>query len=107
MRETTRNEAFHRQLKAFYRNVMVQSARNATVVAAIATLSQLIAGGMARAATSTKVSQSDLLRIAASVLDSQMPSFEPRLDVTVSRTHVSVAQQADLPPGVKRPRRNR
>ena len=85
---------------------MVQSARNATVVASIATLSQLIAGGMASAATTTKMSQSDLLRIVASVLDMHAPSFEPRLNVTVSRTHVSVAQQVDLPPGVKKLRRN-
>ena len=33
---TTRNEAFHRQLKSFFRNIMHQSARNARIVCDIA-----------------------------------------------------------------------
>ena len=86
---------------------MFQWARNATVVAAIGTWSQLIAGGMARAATTTEVSQADLLRTAASVLDTQTPSFKPQLNIEVSRTHVGDLQQADFPPGAKRRRTTR
>eukprot|EP00973_Karenia_brevis_P040920 5662360-Karenia_brevis.AAC.1 len=39
---TTKNEAFHAQLKSYFRNVMIQTRRNAKAVCQIATLAKLI-----------------------------------------------------------------
>jgi hypothetical protein len=47
---TTRNEAFHAELKAFFRNIVKQTKRNAEHVASVVTLVKLVAGGMQRCA---------------------------------------------------------
>ena len=41
---TTQNEAFNTQLKSYFRNVMVQTCRNAKVVCQIATMGKLTGG---------------------------------------------------------------
>ena len=64
---TTRNEAFHRQLKSYFRNVMRQTRRNAQVVCEIATLGKAIAGKMDKAEVIHDLEEHDLLRFALSV----------------------------------------
>eukprot|EP00959_Pyramimonas_sp_CCMP1952_P164178 3432485-Pyramimonas_sp.AAC.1 len=41
---TTRNEAFHMQFKCFFRNVFIQTERNARAVRSICTFAELLAG---------------------------------------------------------------
>ena len=58
---TTHNEAYHKELKAFFRNVMKQSAAHARMIADVATIVKLIALMMQKAEVSREHRQVDLL----------------------------------------------
>jgi hypothetical protein len=62
---TTRNEAFHKQLVSFFRNVMLQSSRNLTNISAVATLAKLVAAFTSHIDTSIVVDEHEMLRAAA------------------------------------------
>ena len=100
---TTRNEAFHRQLKAFYRNVMHQTARHARCIANVATLAKLFAGYLRHSGKNLtrSIAECDLLRMVADHLLTETPiSFDPLLSIkTVENTKVDVSV---LPPKAKR-----
>ena len=60
---TTHNEAYHLELKAFFRNVMSQSARHARMIARIATVAKLVASAMQRADLTRQHRQVVLLKM--------------------------------------------
>ena len=77
---TTRNEAFHKQLKSFYRNVMFQTHRNALRVADIATLAKLFAGFLLHnhEKLANTVEEHSLLERLANILIAEAPTkFAP------------------------------
>ena len=51
---TTRNEAFHRELKGFFANVRCVRIRRAQLIGEIVTLAKLVAGAMVRTRTTSK-----------------------------------------------------
>ena len=104
MKGTTRNEALHAQVKGYDRNVMLQAARRARVVADAATLSKLIVGQMAKTQTTTTGTESRHLRYFENLLRQQPGELTPRLNHRATGVHVSRAAAAALPPGAKRQR---
>ncbi len=102
---TTRHEAFHLQLKAFFRNVMFQTKRNATVVAQVATLSKLIAACIRKADLIANHFEFECLRLASVVLFSSTQPWVPKFNHgTTSDPSVDTAL---LPPTASRPGRKR
>lgn len=67
---TTHNEAYHLELKAFFRNVMRQSRQHARMVCAIATVAKLVAGYLGGAETVVEVNQVNALTAFADILRS-------------------------------------
>ena len=59
---TTHNEAFHRELKSFYRNVMTQSKSHAILVAKVVTFAKLVSSVMQRGEYTTGMRQVELLK---------------------------------------------
>ena len=104
---TTRNEAFHRQLKSFYRNVMVQTRRHAMMVGDIATLVKLFAGFVHKCHDSLvhKFEEHELLRrIAEQLLAVPEVRFDPPMNHKVeANVHVD---ESTLPMNAKRLRKN-
>ena len=101
---TTRNEAFHNQLKAYYRNVMLQTGRNATLVASIVTAAKLVSGTL-RVGHEVTVSHAEnqLLQAATSAFVSAGVTFRPKLHLrTVGNPDVD---EAVLPAGARRLRK--
>jgi hypothetical protein len=76
---TTRNEAFHKQLKSFFRNVIFQTGRHAEGVAAVATMAKLVSGAMECDPTK-KHAEQDLLTMASTFLRANPMCVVPRLD---------------------------
>ena len=103
---TTRNEAFHLQLKAFYRNVMHQTARHARCVANVATLVKLLAGYFCQSQNNLvqSIPEKDLLRMIAEYLLTDTPiSSSTMLSVeAVQNPKVDVSK---LPPNAKKLRK--
>jgi hypothetical protein len=104
---TTRNEAFHRQLRSFFRNIIYQSGRNAHMVASIATVAKLLAGYMDRPETTVDIDEAALLKTVASNLADSPATFSPLLDmIRPTRVHVDADAQESLPLNAKRIRKN-
>ena len=82
---TTRNEAFHEQLEAFWRNVVQQTGRNVHVVAGVATLAKLLAGQLQAKNYTIGHREHELLRTASAILMTEPLRFEPLFN------HVTVA----------------
>ena len=80
---TTRNEAFHNQLKAFFRNVMHQTGRNAGNVCRVVTLSKLLAGAVGRSQLTRKVRETMRMSVASAMLRKSEYTFSPPLDIVV------------------------
>ena len=102
---TTRNEAFHYQFKCFFRNVFLQTARNAKVVCGIVTLAKLLAGWMRRTGTSTQLGEHELLLRATDLLMANPLTISPLLDLSTILN--PVIDLDALPPNAKRLRRVR
>ena len=103
---TTRNEAFHKQLKTFYRNVMHQLRRHALCVAAVATFAKLFAGFLQRHQefqTSSNREHTLLEQLAAFLLAESPIKFEPRMRFNVIAD--PVIDQSSLPKNAKRKRK--
>ena len=98
---TTRNEAFHMQLKSFWRNVMWQTSRNAKVVASLVTFAKLMVGQIQSTCYTTNKPEHELLRRAAAILMSDPLTFEPLMDLSAVPT--PKADLASLPPNAKVP----
>ena len=76
---TTNAEAFHSQLKPFFRNVMIQTRRNATVVCMVATLAKLVVGTLTTVPIITERAEHELLRDAANFFMESPLVFTPRV----------------------------
>jgi hypothetical protein len=76
---TTRNEAYHKELLAFYRNVFQQTERHARDVAMVATSTKLLAGYLAKCELTAAHRQEVLLRTASSLLSSSDHACFPQL----------------------------
>jgi len=100
---TTKNEATHAQLKAFWRNVFHQTSRHASIISAVATLAKLLASFMSETKSISRVQECTRLRQIAQMLLQQPLNFLP----VVNRRAVipQVPALAALPPGVKVPRK--
>jgi hypothetical protein len=59
---TTHNEAYHLELKSFFRNVMHQTKEHAQLICKVATLSKLIALVMSKAELSVEMRQADSIK---------------------------------------------
>jgi hypothetical protein len=82
---TTRNEAWHLGLKAFYRNVMYQTGRNAQIVAKVATLMKLVVSKIQRDTPSANLREHELLRVAVATITGSSGSISPALACTTVR----------------------
>ena len=103
---TTQNEAFHLQLKSFFRNITQQSGRNAQVVAGVATLAKLVAGHMSRAQVVREIREKDLIACVSTMLDATPPQIRPTLAHKGAQySRVSTRQQTALPPNAKKSRK--
>ena len=78
---TTQNEAFHQKLKGFFRNVMIQTRRNAKAICQVTTLAKLIGGSLAKSEMITSREEHELLRTASSFLWESPLRFRPFLDL--------------------------
>ena len=67
---TTHNEAFHLELKAFFRNVMHQTSEHAVMICKIVTLVKLIYSVMSTSCCLTQQDQSSRLRAFMKTLQS-------------------------------------
>ena len=77
---TTRNEAFHMQLKAFFRNVFIQTERNARAVSSVCTFAKLLAGWARKSLPLTERHQErELLHAALCALTQHPPKIAPKL----------------------------
>ena len=102
---TTQNEAFHSQLKSFFRNIMFQTRRNAHVIFQIVTFAKLLAGATSKASTMQEKEKHELLRAASKFLWDGPLRFTPRLDFkTELNEHVD---EDNLPQSAKRIKRKR
>ena len=100
---TTRNEAFHNQLKGFFRNVFQQTGRNAQMICKVATFAKLVVGVMARETTTSQQHEHQLLQVVAQTWTSCGIVVNPRLaQRAVANASVNVEL---LPPGVNLPRK--
>ena len=103
---TTRNEAFHKQLKAFYRNVFHQTSRHAQCIANVATLAKLLAGYLQRSAGNLvrNYEEHDVLVALAKHLLAERPiPFKPRMRHAIA--HNEPVDVESLPRNVKRMRK--
>lgn len=97
---TTKNEAFHNQLKGYFREVVHQTRRNAEYVARVATLAKLVAASVDSARLTREYYEADVLRAACRVLVSSPPTITPLLELkTVPNPKVD---EAMLAAGAKR-----
>ena len=81
MAGTTRNEAYHLQLKFMFRNVMHQTGRNAKIVAGVATLIKLLGGYIQKECDFTIIHhEHSLLNQVASSLMAIPMSFRPLMN---------------------------
>ena len=85
---TTRNEAVHMQLKAFWRNVIFQTRRHAHVVAAVATLTKLIVSHLKRAEVTRGMEDHELLRVFCRMLVTKGFEFHPLFHFVPARNPV-------------------
>ena len=104
---TTRNEAWHKELKAFFANVYYQTGRNAAIVGKIATLVKLIAGVLDKEVTTSHGRQHQLMHAAMIAWSRSNVALVPKIACqATSNPHV---QMHVLPVGVtvcrKRPAR--
>ena len=97
----TRNEAFHKQPKGFFRNVIFQTGRHAKGFAAVATLAKLVAGGMGCDLTRHH-EEVDLLKSAAGRLQSEPIRFVPLMDHMTEQP--DAVNPDDLPRNAKKRR---
>ena len=100
---TTRNEAYHLQLKAFFRNVFQQSSRHARLKGQVATLAKLLAGTMGNCEFSCQHEEAKVLRSASSILLQGPLEFEPKINI-LTKMNPSVNVE-DLPPTARCPRK--
>ena len=75
---TTRNEAYHQQLKTFYRNIFVQTGRNACLVAKLATTAKLLAANVS-ASSGMEDREHQILNSAAESIMASNVTVRPRL----------------------------
>jgi hypothetical protein len=100
---TTRNEAFHKQLKSFFRNIMLQLGRNLTNISAVATIAKLVAAFSSQLDTSTTKGEAELLRAAAAHWIENPITFVPLMN---HKTQPNPVVDVDtLPASAKRIRR--
>ena len=100
MAGTTRNEAYHQQMKYMFRNVMHQTGRNAQNVSAVATLAKLMVSYISREWPLTvKHREHMLLLRAASMLMEKPLTFVPLLDHRAM--HNPKVDMDNLPPNAK------
>ena len=101
---TTHNEAFHSQLKPFYRNIMIETARDARTVSAVATTAKLIAGyAKYHTILTTPHEDHESLRAAAAAFVREGGAVRPKMNHEAVH-HPAVDQDA-LPPYAKRLRK--
>ena len=74
---TTRNEAFHLQLKGFWRNIMHQTRGNAMVAASVVLIVKLLASQVAKGNYKKCIREHELLRCASASLMQQPWEFDP------------------------------
>ena len=85
------NDNIYYILKAFFRNVMFQTQRNAKVVASVATYVKLLSFRMRQATVTVVHGESDLLRVAASALMINPITFTPLLNhFTIQNPEVDI-----------------
>ena len=77
---TTPNEVFHLQVKAFYRNVMKQTGRNASNVAAILTLAKLVSLHLSKSDLTREHKEKEFLSAAATHLAQTPMTWQPKMD---------------------------
>ncbi len=83
---TTRNEAFHEELKGFFRNIRAVRARRAHLIGEVVTVTKLLAGATKKTRFTSKVNQADNVRaVAAALLSGEVHPFDgaDRLDARV------------------------
>ena len=100
---TTGNEAFHNQLKAWFRNVFVQTARNAILVCSVACFSKLIASTLQRCDLTREYGEHELLTLASGFLRANNIEFQPAVEI-VAQDYPEVDLDA-LPKSAKRLRK--
>lgn len=97
---TTSNEAFHKQVKGFFRNVQIQTARNAVNVCSVIRLAKLISGWMNKTDTVENLREHETLKKFVNIIMNTCPvKFDPKLNFKVvanDRVDKSV-----LPPNAK------
>ena len=97
---TTSNEAFHNEIKGFFRNVRFCIGRFAKSHAQIITAAKLIYNILKRQGYTTVRSQSDLLFHLSAFFKTESVIFDPRLDLeTVPNPFVNADS---LPPTARR-----
>ena len=103
---TTRNEAFHQQLKSYFRNVMLQTRRHAKVVFKVATLGKVLAGTLTKIdLIHTSDKEHELLCAGAEFFKQGCMKFRPQL-----RLLTKVNEQVDeslLPSNAKKIRKRK
>ena len=76
---TTRNEAFHMQLKSFFRNIYHQTGRNATLIYQVATLVKLIAGNISKCSATSVFREHQLLRSVVATMRARTEPLTPKI----------------------------
>ena len=101
---TTSNEAFHNELKGFFRNIRTPTRRLVQILARLVTVVKLIAGSLEEQdLTRTKHSQSDKLRSFCKHLEAEPLEFRPLLRVMTRRERPNVKKVDRRAKGVARP----
>jgi hypothetical protein len=81
---TTPNEAFHLQVKGYFRNIQVQTQRHAKAVCSVMTTARLMSGWMRSIETITELQEHERLRRVADILMSTYPiKFTPKIKCNV------------------------
>ena len=100
---TTGNEAFHNQLKGWFRNVFFQTARNAELVCQVATSAKLLAGTLQQCRMTSALREHESMGMSLATMAQQQIVWTPRMVcATVANPKVD---QDSLPVGVKRIRK--
>ena len=93
------------QFKAFFRDVFIQTARNAKIVCGVVTLAKLLAGWVRTVETATYLEENALMHRVADVLLANPVTFTPLLELnTIMNPKIDVEA---LPANAKRIRPRR
>jgi hypothetical protein len=96
---TLANEAFHRQLVSFFRNIYVQTGRNADRVLNIMTFVKLVGAQLQKTSRTAPLREHELMRMAANFIMSSDAKFVPR--VVAKTVHNAKVDLSSLPQGVR------